>query len=171
MEFNCVAPPSFAAASNPVQSILVAYAPYGKTIGFMAKYRHRFFEMYDFRDEAVGDLMPRTPPAAGTGAAVEIPAFQHLVISRAAGVTLVEFKSPETFGEAQVKEVSDELSQLADSVERHCKIVMDFSGIESLPAGFIDALMAFHGKLKIKGSRMAICDLQPAAREAFFAPR
>ena len=137
----------------------------------MAKYRHRFFEMYDFREEAVGDLMPRVIPDAPAEPLPARESFQQLVVSRAAGVTLVEFKSPETFGEVNVKEVGDELSQLADVTERHCKIVMDFSGIESLPAGFIDALMAFHGKLKIKGSRMAICDLQPAAREAFFAPR
>jgi MFS superfamily sulfate permease-like transporter len=137
----------------------------------MAKYRHRFFEMYDRREEAVSDLMPKVLPDAGAQMLPESESFQHLVISRAAGVTLVEFKSPATFADVSLKELGDDFALLAETAERHCKIVLDFSGIESVSPGVIEALMQLHGTLKNRGSRLALCALEPAAREAFFTAR
>jgi hypothetical protein len=115
--------------------------------------------------------MPRVIPTTPAAALPAAESFQHLVISQAGGVTLVEFKSPATFADVNLKELSDDFSLLTESTERHCKIVMDLAGIETVSPGFVEALVQLHGKLKIRGSRIALCALEPAAREAFFAPR
>ena len=44
----------------------------------MAKYRHRIFEMYEFRDEAILALTPRSAPAETADAAVESWTFQQV---------------------------------------------------------------------------------------------
>ena len=86
-------------------------------------------------------------------------------------MTFVAFASPESFGTANLKEIADDLKQLSNALGQHSKVLVDFSGVPSLPEGFIDALVQFNTNLRTKGSRIALCALQPAVREVFFAPR
>ena len=72
----------------------------------MAKYNHRIFEMYEFRDEALRALTPRTNRAVSDAAVSESWTFTHLAVSNAASVTHVEFKGAQSFGKENLKKTS-----------------------------------------------------------------
>jgi anti-anti-sigma regulatory factor len=135
----------------------------------MAKYRHRVFEMYEFRDEAICALTPKVEKAATEATAPESWDFTHLAVSRSAGVTLVEVKQATDFGDDNVKQLAEDFAKLADKLDRDSKVLLDFTGLGSLNSAFVDALMLFTKKLQTKGSRIALCSLDTAAREIFFA--
>ena len=135
----------------------------------MAKYRHRIFEMYEFRDEALLALKPRSAPAMAEDAAAESWAAKHLAVSLAAGVTHVQFKEMRNFGERTLCELQEDFAQLADRLDRNSRLLLDFTGVESFSKESIDALALFNQKLRTKGSRIVLCCLEPATREAFFA--
>ena len=134
----------------------------------MAKYRHRIFEMYEFRDEAVRALTPKLARPVTEAAAPESWTFQHLAVSRPASVTLVQFKGASTFGQETMSDLREDLTQLADELVRDSKVLFDFAGVVSFSSASIDALAEFDQKVKFKGSRIAPCCLDPAARKSFF---
>ena len=137
----------------------------------MAKYRHRIFEMYDSRDEATHALTPKAERRATEATAPETWVFKHLAVSRSAGVTRVEFTDTKTFGDENVSELAEDFARLANLLDRDNKVLVDFTGVESLSPEFIDALIVFYDKLRTKGSRLALCSLEPGARQSFFVAR
>ena len=138
----------------------------------MAKYRHRIFEMYEFRDEAIRALTPKSEKVATEATAPESWSFRHLAISRSAGVTLVQFnKQAKSFTEETVSELSEDFAQLADILGRDSKVLLDFSGVVLFSSAAIDSLILFNKKLQMKGSRIALCSLDPPVREFFFVSR
>lgn len=134
----------------------------------MAKYRHRIFEMYDFRDEAIRALTPKIEKPATEATAPESWAFKHLAVSRSASVTHVEFNEATTVGEGTVNLGSD-FAQLSDQLGRDSKVLLDFAGVKVFSSASIDVLVQFKQKLQTKGSRLALCCLDPGVRESFFA--
>lgn len=137
----------------------------------MAKYRHRIFEMYEFRDEAIGALTPNLARPVTEATDPESWAFKHLAVSRSACVTLVEFQPVQTFGEETVSDLREDFAELADRLARDSKVLLDFASVESFNAASIDTLVLFKQTLQTKGSRMALCCLNPATRETFSAAR
>jgi len=137
----------------------------------MAKYRHRIFEMYEFRDETISALTPREEKAGTEATTPESWAFKHLVVSRSAGVTHVQFKESQTFGEETASQLSDDFAQLADKLGRDSKVLLDFTGVKSIGSASIDVLVLFNQTLQSKGSRIALCCLDPTTRESFFPTR
>ena len=137
----------------------------------MAKYRHRIFEMYEFRDEAIRALTPKTVCPVTEPTAPESWALKHLAVSRSASVTHVEFKKAQTFGKETVSDLRNDFAQLADRLARDSKVLLDFAGVKSICAASIEQLVLFNQKLRIKGSRIALCCLDPTVRECFFAAR
>ena len=137
----------------------------------MAKYRHRIFEMYEFRDEAIRALTPKTTCLAKEPATNETWTLPHFVVSRSAGVTHVEFKKAKTPVKDTGNNLRKDLSKLADSLVIDSKVLLDFDGIKSFCADSIAELVLFNQKLRTKGSRVALCCLEPAVRESFFAGR
>jgi anti-anti-sigma regulatory factor len=137
----------------------------------MAKYRHHIFEMYEFRDEAIRALTPKTAHHVTEATAPESWTFKHLAVSRSASVTHVEFKRAQAFDEETVSDLRADFAQLADSLVRDSKVLLDFAGVELFCAASIDELVLFNQKLRTKGSRIALCCLDPVARDTFFAAR
>ena len=137
----------------------------------MAKYPHRVFEMYEFRDETIIALTPKIEKPATEATAPESWTFKHLAVSRSASVTHVTFKEAETVGEEAVSNFGGDFAQLADRLGRNSKVLLDFAGVKSFSSTSIDALVLFNQKLQTKGSRIALCCLDPAVRESFFATR
>ncbi len=137
----------------------------------MAKYRHRIFEMYDFRDEAILAITPRSEKPATEATTPESWIFKHLDVSRSASVTLVQFKEAQAFGEETVSDLRGDFARLAEKLGRDSKVLVDFAGVTSFSAACIDALVLFNQRLQTKGSRIALCCLDPAARESFFVAR
>jgi hypothetical protein len=136
----------------------------------MAKIPHRLFEIYESREEAARELTPKSVKAVTESGAPESWEFEHLVVSRSWGMTHVQFAEASDISEATVAGLRADLAQLADKLDMDSKVLVDFSGVVSFQAAWIDALRVFGGKLRTKGSRFALCCLAPGVREAFFAP-
>jgi len=142
----------------------------------MAKYRHRIFEMYEFRDEAIQALTPKserpvTEVFAPDTSSPESWNFKYLAVSRPGSVTQVQFTKAQSFGEETLGDLRDDFAQLADKLGKNSKVLVDFTGVESFSSQCIDALALFNQKLRTKGSRIALCCLDTATRESFFASR
>lgn len=135
----------------------------------MAKYQHRIFEMYEFRDETIRALTPKIAKPATEATAPESWAFKHLTVSRAASVTHVKFQESPTVGEQTVSNFGSDFAQLADRLGRDSKVLLDFAGVKEFSAASIDVLVQFKQKLQTKGSRLALCCLDAAVRESFFS--
>ena len=135
----------------------------------MAKLPHRIFEIYESREEAIQVLTPKSERTATDATAPESWEFRHLVVSRSAGVTLVQFNEAQDFGDETVAGLRDDFAQLADQLGRDNKILLDFTGVVVFGPAFISAIALFNKKLRVKGSRIALCCLAPGVRESFFA--
>jgi hypothetical protein len=137
----------------------------------MAKYRHKIFEMYDFREEAIRALTPKSDQPVTEVATPETWTSEHLAVSHSARVTHVQFKKAQIFGEETVSDFREDFAQLADRLDRDSKVLLDFAGVVSFSPAAINTLDQFNQKLRSKGSRMVLCSLDPTARECFFADR
>jgi anti-anti-sigma regulatory factor len=136
----------------------------------MAKYRHRIFEMYEGRNEAVRALAPAFEDPE-TEAVAETWVQRLLAVSRSAGVTHVTFQKATTFGDETINDLRDDFAQIAEKLGKDSKVLMDFAGVASFSPASINVLAQFNEKLRTKGSRMVLCALDPTARECFFAVR
>jgi anti-anti-sigma regulatory factor len=135
----------------------------------MAKYRHRIFEMYELRDEAIQALTRKLGKTATEATAPDSWTFVHLTVSRVEGVIDVQFKEPRTFDDATAGDLRADFARLADLLGRDSKVLLDFSGVVSFNAASLSTLVQFNRTLQTKGSRIAVCCLEPATRESFFA--
>ena len=136
----------------------------------MAKILHRIFEIYESREEATRALTPKAERTVTESSAPDSWAFEHLAVSRSAGVTHVQFREAQNFDEETVAGLREDFAQLADKLGMDSKVLVDFTGVVLFPAAFIDALLVFSRKLRTKGSRIALCCLAPTARASFFLP-
>lgn len=133
----------------------------------MAKYRHRVFEMYEFHDEATDALTPKSKVATAAKQPLACK-LDHLSISRSASVEHVRFKSSQHFEEEAVETLRGDFSRLANALAQNSKVLVDFTGVRSFCLGSIKELMLFDRMLRIKGSRIALCGLDPTVRRSFF---
>jgi anti-anti-sigma regulatory factor len=127
--------------------------------------------MYEFREEATRALTPQSAHPVTEATVAETWTLEHLDVSRSAQVTHVTFKKPQTFGEETASNLREDFAQLADRLVRNSSVLLDFAGIESFGAASLNALGLFKQKLQTKGSRLALCCLDPAARDCFFVNR
>ena len=84
---------------------------------------------------------------------------------------IVLSKKAQTFEEQTASTLREDFAQLADRLARNSRVLLDFAGVMSLGATFLDAFVLFNRNLQTKGSRMALCCLDPAVRKLFFATR
>ena len=134
----------------------------------MAKYRHRLFEMYDFSEEAIHGITSKSGQPLTESTPPETWSFEHLAVSRSDDVTHVTFKRGQIFGEETVPTLREDFAQLAEKLARNSRVLLDFTGVTSFSVASLESLALFNRQLKTKGSRMALCCLDPAARECFF---
>lgn len=138
----------------------------------MAKYRHRIFEMFEFRDEAVTALTPRSTHNTIESVDPALWTFQHFEASRRDGVTLITFKEPEVGAEEELTcKIPNELSLISRSLVNNSRVVMDFEGLSAFSGDSMEALTQFNKTLQSKGSRMALCGLEPNVHAEFFPKR
>ncbi len=139
-----------------------------KRMNTMAKYRHRTFEMYDFLDEAISALAPRSTDAETKSADPELWTLNRFNALRVAGVTHVKFKTPGGENEETVGDLSKDFSQLVESLPNDSRVLVDFEGQDEFCPDSIEALSFFKRKLQSKGSQLALCNLEPGVRACFF---
>ena len=138
----------------------------------LAKHRHRIFEIYEHRDEAIRALASKSAEAdAARSRSTLLPSFSHLSVSRAASVTLVQFKGATVFLDETAEKLQDDLGKLTEVLEIDSKVLLDFSDVESLSPACIDALAVFERKLRNRGRRAVLCSLAPSTRACFYEPR
>ena len=131
----------------------------------MVKIPHRIFEIYESREDATRALTPKSERTVTESSTPDSWDFEHLAVSRSAGVTRVWFTEPNSLSEGTGAELREDFAQLADKLGKDSKVVLDFTGVEQLGASFMDGLLVFSKKLRTKGSRIALCCLAPAARK------
>jgi anti-anti-sigma regulatory factor len=135
----------------------------------MAKYRHRVFEMYGLRDEALNALKPSVNGTPLKSDDCETWDLNLLAASHSANLTRVEFKQSRAAGEVDENDLRNDLARLSEKLEIDSKVLFDFTGLDSISPASVDTLTSFNKNLRHKGSRMVICCLETAVRESFFA--
>lgn len=135
----------------------------------MAKDRHRIFEIYESRDEAAWELMPKVDKAESEVTSTESWSFKQLAVSRLAGITQVRFKEPALLAQEIITQIQEDLALLADKLGGGSRVLIDFTGVQMFGSAGINALIMFNKKLQIRGSRMVLCCLDPNVRATFFA--
>ena len=144
--------------------------PEGKSV--LAKQRHRIFEIYEDRAEAIGALTPKSvkPNEVKSNASLSL-SFRHLDVSCSAFLTHVKFKGAMEFPQTLESEVRDDFSQLADALDINSKVLLDFSDVKSFSPACVDVLAVFDRRLRNRGSRAVLCSLAPNTRASFYPAR
>ena len=133
----------------------------------MAKYRHRIFEMFEFRAEAVRALTPKSARPVTEAADPDSWTFKCLAVSLLDNVTLVGFKAHD-LGKESENDLRADILQLVAQLVNDSKVLIDFAGVTSFSPGSIEMLALLDRQLRNKGSRIALCGLAPAVRDSFF---
>lgn len=134
----------------------------------MAKRLHRTFEIFDFRDEALRALTPKSVSPVTDSALPKSSTYNYLAISHLAAVTHVEFKRSQALGEETASDLSKDFAQLAANLAIDSKVLLDFSNIKSFCAANVDELVLLNKGLRHKGSRVVLCCLDSEAIEHFY---
>jgi hypothetical protein len=134
----------------------------------MAKDRHRIFEIYEERDEAAWELMPKGNKVAAGAAPPETWSMSQVEVSVLAGITQVRFKEPTLTSNEVIGELKDDFTQLGEKLGTNGKALLDFTGVQEVSTAAVSLLIGFNKKLQVKGSRMVLCCLEPNVRSAIF---
>lgn len=144
----------------------------------MAKIRHRTFEIYDFLLEASEALATKSARLNTYAIDPSQWEFQQLDAAlRPSGVVHVTFKQPDDESTSTAKstsglgrDLSGDLNDLAELLSNNSRVLLDFEGLPEYGADAVIKLAEFDSKLRNKGSRIVLCNLEPAVRESFFPP-
>jgi anti-anti-sigma regulatory factor len=142
----------------------------------VAKYRHRIFEMFEFRDEAILALAKklsanREDDRAPISEEVKSWSLQVLTASEAEGVAHLKFKLNATQSPEFASQLREDLAGLPSRFKNDSRIVLDFEGLEEFSQTSIDDLAALRQKLQFQGSRIVLCNLEPPVKSMFFPGR
>lgn len=124
--------------------------------------------MYELRAEAIDALTSKSAQAVSEATPPESWDFKNFAVLRSANTVHVQFRGGQDFDEAGATELRGEFTQIADRLVRDSKVLLDFAEVKSFSAASIAAIVQFNQKLKNKGSRIAICCLDPKVQESFF---
>lgn len=134
----------------------------------MAKYRHRIFEMYDFRDEAECALTAKSARTSLGPTDSQSWTFKYLAVSHSAGLSHAWFRGALVFGEETTGVLRADFLHLSDLLPRNSRVLLNFDGVKSYCDSAVEELLKFNQKLRTKGSLIALCCLGPAVHQSFF---
>jgi hypothetical protein len=142
----------------------------GESFLAMAKYRHRTFEMFEFYDEAVAtlSLRPRNTPELDT---ISDIAFEQITVSQSEKIIRVAFKQSSIDDPSSTCLLREDLVQLAAMLPNDSRVIFDFDGVEHFSGASLETLEFFYRRLKVKGSRLLLCNLTAEAKSTFYPPR
>lgn len=145
----------------------------------MAKIRHRTFELYDFLLEASEALATKSARVNTYEIDPSQWEFRQLdAVLRPSGVVHVTFKqhagnesTSTTKSTSELgRDLSGDLGDLAELLSNNSRVLLDFEGVLEFDADAVVKLADFDSKLRNKGSRIVLCNLETAVRESFFPP-
>ena len=134
----------------------------------MAKRRHRIFEVFDFRDEALRALTPKSVTPVTDSTLPKSSTYSYLETSHSAVVTHVEFAKSVALGKETASDLGKDLAQLAADLAIDSKVLLDFTNVQSFCAANVDELVHFNRGLRHKGSRVVLCCLNTVVSEHFY---
>ena len=79
----------------------------------------------------------------------------------------VTFKSSNQSENDDARQLRTDFVTLADSLVNDSRVLIDFEGVEDFCAKSIEELTLFRRKLQAKGSRIALCNLEPDVKASF----
>ncbi|WP_436714662.1 STAS domain-containing protein [Roseiconus lacunae] len=97
--------------------------------------------------------------------------FRHLAVCPRGRVIHVTFKfsnHPEHDGACDLR---SEFTKLAGLLVNDSPVLVDFEGLEEFSPKCVVDLALFLRRLQSKGSRLALCNLEPAVKDSFFPNR
>jgi anti-sigma B factor antagonist len=92
--------------------------------------------------------------------------IEEIEIDEGGPVTVVHFCEHRISDLLEIEKLGQELYQLVEQNARR-KLVFDFSGVEFFSSAAIGKLISLHGKLKVRGGLMKLCNLRPEIFEVF----
>ena len=135
----------------------------------MAKIRHRTFEIYDFLQEASDALASKSAVLNTYEIDPKQWKFRQLdAASRPSGAVHVTFK-PRADDESKSNDaLGRDLAELAELLPNGSRVLLDFEGVLAHDSDAVIKLSEFDSKLRNKGSRIVLCNLESAVRDSFF---
>jgi|TARA_B110000495_G_C23004045_1_gene592901 hypothetical protein len=133
----------------------------------MAKTRHRTFEIFDFLQEASDALASKSARVNTYALDPNLWRFRQLDSAiKPSGVVHVTFMQ-DTDSES-MSDLGGDLTDLSELLTNGSRVLLDFEGVPAIDSDAIINLTEFNDKLQNKGSRVVLCNLEPAVRAAFF---
>ncbi len=137
----------------------------------MTKTRHRIFEIFDSAEEARGALATKSAILQTNTGDPQSWSLRQLAASQSAGIVHVKFKKAEVSSADTVREFSSDLSEFAGSLANGSRVLLDLEGLREFGAEPIAELENFGQKLRAKGSRFVLCNLNQLVEASFFPSR
>lgn len=135
----------------------------------LAKIRHRTFEIFDFLLEASDALASKAARVNSEDFKPQSWAMRHLDAAlRPSGVIHVTFKESADDARPAGAELGKDLTDMAELLPNGSRVLIDFEGVLTFDADAIDRLRDFDSKVRSRGSRIVLCNLDTAVRASFF---
>ena len=130
------------------------------------------FEIFDFLQEATSALASKAGRLTTDASDPESWRFRQLVAARRpSGVVHITFKQRALSDADSVNDLGMDSAELAGLLINGSRVLLDFEGVLEFGTDSISQLTEFDRKLKTKGSRVVLCNLEPTVRVSFFPPR
>lgn len=127
--------------------------------------------MFDFAEEAKSALTSKSAHPKSNTDDPQSWSFRHLAASQSAGIVHLKFTKTEYLGAGTVSELRNDFSELAGTLVNGSRVLLDFEGLLQFGTKSIADLANFNKKLQAKGSRIVLCNLNPAVQASFFPQR
>ncbi|MDV6032579.1 MAG: STAS domain-containing protein [Phycisphaera sp. RhM] len=138
----------------------------------MAKYRHRTFEMFEFHDEAAAALAVKPREPVRPLGNLDGEPMESLNITVLGPILHVRFDPDVLDGEEESEsQLRGDLTRLAKWLQNDSRVIVDFDGLSFFSAASIEALETFYQRLKAKGSRLVLCNLDADVKASFYPSR
>ncbi|MGP1346898.1 MAG: STAS domain-containing protein [Phycisphaerales bacterium] len=90
----------------------------------------------------------------------------RLRVSKASGITRVEFVDRNILDEANIQQIGEEIVELIDS-EPKPKLLISFSNVDHLSSAALGTLINIHNKVKAKTGQLRLTQIDPQIYEVF----
>lgn len=137
----------------------------------MAKYRHRTFEMFEYHEEAAAALTVKGRDSARVPGQADGESFDHLSVTTLENIVHVRFSSPDSNDSDESRQLRHDLARLAKCLQNDSRVILDFAGVATFSSASVAALETFYQRLKNKGSRLVLCNLEDDAKMSFYPQR
>jgi anti-sigma B factor antagonist len=92
--------------------------------------------------------------------------YRHLGAWRHGDVSVVRFGEHRILDEATVRQISDELDEIADRAD--CRnLVLNFASVVGVSSLMLGKLLKLQHKMALKGGKLKLCEIEPEVQDIF----